>query len=179
MLCVDVHYEEQRAVAAGVGFRDWPDADSALEVVVPSELAPEPYEPGAFYKRELFYLLDLVDLVRRREVVEVVVVDGHVWLEAGRAGLGAHLHRALGSTISVVGVAKSMFRGGEARPVVRGESQNPLFVTSEGIEVSKAAEYVCGMHGPYRIPTLLKRVDQLARGNVEPVPAKSFSIGTG
>jgi deoxyribonuclease V len=31
------------------------------------------------------------------------------------------------------------------------------------------------MHGPHRVPTLLKRADQLARGHATPDPAKALA----
>jgi len=38
-----------------------------------------------------------------------------------------------------------------------------------------AAELVRGMHGPHRLPTLLKRADQLAHGHATPDPVKVLS----
>jgi deoxyribonuclease V len=73
------------------------------------------------------------------------------------------LHEALGGAVPVVGVAKTRFASAAAVDVVRGDSQKPLFVTAAGVDVEWAAEQVKRMHGPYRIPTLLKRVDQLCR----------------
>ena len=49
------------------------------------------------------------------------------------------------------------------RTIVRGESKNPLFITSEGIAVDEAAKLIQSMHGEFRIPTMLKLVDQLSR----------------
>jgi deoxyribonuclease V len=48
--------------------------------------------------------------------------------------------------------------------VLRGGSARPLYVTAAGLSADEAARRVRDMHGPYRIPTLLKRVDQLCRG---------------
>ncbi|MDI3314894.1 MAG: hypothetical protein QJR12_11665 [Mycobacterium sp.] len=48
--------------------------------------------------------------------------------------------------------------------VHRGASSRPLFVTAAGTSVLEAAEIVGGMHDRYRLPTLLRRADQLARG---------------
>jgi deoxyribonuclease V len=36
-------------------------------------------------------------------------------------------------------------------------------VTAVGIDLAEAARRLGEMHGPYRIPTLLKRVDRLCR----------------
>jgi len=49
------------------------------------------------------------------------------------------------------------------RKIYRGQSTNPLYITSEGIELEKSADLILNMHGDYRIPTLLKKVDQLCR----------------
>lgn len=174
ILAVDVQYEDLAANTACVGFLTWSDANSTLETLERSESAPEPYEPGQFYKRELPHLLRVMEVVRRSIEVEAVIVDGHVWLNVNHPGLGAHLHHALGARSAVIGVAKSEFRGAAAIPVFRGQSRQPLFVTAAGIDASRAAELVRGMHGPHRIPTLLKRADQLARRREKPDRAKAF-----
>jgi deoxyribonuclease V len=159
--CVDVDYRDPIAVAAGVWLRGWKAAKAEVEVVTRlDEVAP--YQPGEFYRRELPCVLAVL---QRGPAAEVVVVDGYVWLGPGRAGLGAHLYQALGERTVVVGVAKSRFLSAtEAVPVCRGDSKSPLYVTAAGVSAAEAAEWVMRMHGFYRVPTLLKRVDQLARG---------------
>ncbi|HWS94428.1 MAG TPA: endonuclease V [Mycobacterium sp.] len=175
LIAVDVQYAELAVVTAAVGFIDWSDPTSTLECVLRATTTPEPYEPGAFYKRELPFLLEAVALVERRHPVEAVVIDGHVWLREGQPGLGARLHQALGASKAVIGVGKTAFTGGSAVPVLRGDSARPLFVTAAGMNTHKAAELVHGMHGPHRVPTLLKRADQLARGHATPDPVKALS----
>jgi deoxyribonuclease V len=54
--------------------------------------------------------------------------------------------------------------GATAEEVIRGRSKVPLNVTAVGIDAAEAAECIRRMDGRHRIPTLLKRVDQLARG---------------
>ena len=122
-----------------------------------------PYEPGQFYRRELPCLLAVLGQVR--QPLETVVVDGYVWLrDENTPGLGGHLYEALGKSIPVIGVAKTQFlSAGAAKPILRGNSQRPLFVTAAGIDLETAMRHVQSMHGPFRIPTLLKRVDQLCR----------------
>ena len=122
-----------------------------------------PYAPGAFYERELPCLLAVLGKVGGS--LDVVVIDGYVWLSGdGRPGLGAHLHKELGGETAVVGVAKSSFDGAAfAEAVLRGKSARPLFVTAAGIPAPTAADWIRAMHGPHRIPTLLKRVDRLCR----------------
>jgi len=164
LLCLDVHYGDRGATATCVGFAKWTDAESVFEFVVRSSATVEPYEPGQFYKRELPHLLAALDRVPRGTDVAAVVVDAHVWLAPGKPGLGAHLYEALERSVPVVGVAKSEFHGSHAIPVVRGSSRHPLFVTAAGMDPKRAARLVREMHGPYRLPTLLKRADSLARG---------------
>jgi deoxyribonuclease V len=160
--CVDVDYRDSGAVAACVLFRSWTDGVSAGEVVERTANV-EPYQPGQFYRRELPCLLSV--LRRVAEPLQAVVIDGYVWLgDENSPGLGAHLYKALGRTLPVIGVAKTHFAGAvAARPVLRGDSQRPLHVTAAGMDPAAAAEHVRSMHGPFRIPTLLRRVDQLCR----------------
>ena len=159
--CVDVDYRDTIAVAAGVWFRGWAAFEPEVEVVTTlDEIAP--YQPGEFYRRELPCVLAVLE---RGPAVDVVVVDGYVWLGSGRPGLGAHLYRALGERTVVVGVAKSRFVGAtDAVPVYRGNGRSTLYVTAAGVSAEEAAGWVAGMHGPYRVPSMLRRVDQLARG---------------
>jgi deoxyribonuclease V len=105
--------------------------------------------------------------------IETVLVDGYVWLNRSRMGLGAHLHSALEGKIPVIGVAKSAWSGQPDQQandlgrrvlaVMRGKSKRPLFVTSVGIDVALAADHIREMHGPSRIPTFLAAVDRLVR----------------
>jgi len=164
---LDVDYGEGVARAAALVATDLGDAESEHERVI--ELAHlAPYEPGSFYRRELPCLLAVLERLPPPRP-ELLVIDGYVWLDAaGTKGLGAHLSDALGGA-RVIGVAKTAYRGAAfAARVLRGTSQSPLFVTSVGIEPSEAAALVAAMHGPHRIPTLLRRVDQLARSLVAP-----------
>jgi deoxyribonuclease V len=158
--CVDVDYRDPIAVAAGVWFRGWPASEAETEAVATCrEVAP--YQPGELYRRELPCLLAVL---ARGPAADVIVVDGYVWLGPERPGLGAHLHAALGNRAAVVGVAKSRFAGAiDAVPVYRGGSRSPLYVTAAGIGAAEAAGWVASMRGPYRVPSLLKRVDRLAR----------------
>jgi deoxyribonuclease V len=164
---VDVQYEGAGARAACVVARAWDDASSCEERVV-EIAAVRPYVPGAFFERELPCIAEVLSVLRARPAA--VVVDGYVDLdEKGKPGLGAHLHEHLGRRIPVVGIAKTAFRGSDfAVKVLRGQSQNPLFVTARGIALEQAAKLVGRMHGPHRLPTLLVRVDQLARGTAAP-----------
>jgi deoxyribonuclease V len=124
---------------------------------------PGDYEPGAFYKRELPLLLSIISDLDKP--IEVIVIDGYVWLDAnGLPGLGGHLFASLERRIPVVGIAKTRYHNDTwSIPVLRGESRQPLFVTSAGTSAREAAECVRRMHGDYRIPTILSIVDRAAR----------------
>ena len=160
MACLDVAYRPE-PVAACLLFTAWEDAAPAAEWVVRLDEAA-PYVPGEFYRRELPALLRALATAPE---LEAVVVDGYAWLGEGHPGLGARLYEALGGKVPVIGVAKTAFRSAEgvAVPVLRGESQRPLFVTAAGMDAQSAADGVRRMHGPHRLPTLLKRVDTLCR----------------
>ncbi len=159
--CLDVAYVHAAAYAAGIAFRDWCDSGPAEErTLLPTEV--QPYLTGQFFRRELPCLLAVL---RALPPVGVAVVDGYVWLDdAGKPGLGAHLYQALDGEVAVIGVAKTRFRGANiACEVTRGKSARPLFITAAGISPERAADHIRSMHGCYRIPTLLKRVDGLCR----------------
>lgn len=157
LACVDVDYRGTGAVAAALLFDAWTDEVPARELVARIAHVPD-YEPGQFYKRELPCLLEVLRGVTPR----CVIIDGFVHLgPERRPGLGAHLANALG--VIVVGVAKNPFHQTPATPVLRGASKKPLLVTAAGIPEVQAAARVREMHGAFRIPTLLRRVDQLCR----------------
>jgi deoxyribonuclease V len=162
---LDAQYDDVtgRGRVACVVAESWSAVDSMREYVLEVDDV-KPYRPGYFFERELPGLLRILQLVS--DPLEAVIVDGYVDLdERGRAGLGAHLHEALGRKVPVVGIAKRPYRGSDfAESVLRGDSRVPLFVTARGISAAQAVGYVRAMHGAHRIPTLAKRVDHLARG---------------
>jgi len=162
LVSLDVDYRPDATVAACVLFQDWGDAAEAAHFLDRGPPA-EAYVPGEFYRRELPALLRVLALVP--QPLTAVIIDGYVWLgEDGRPGLGAHLHEALERRVPIIGVAKTAFHSSrEAVPVLRGESQKPLLVTAVGVDAQAAAACVQRMHGPSRLPTLLKRVDRLCR----------------
>jgi deoxyribonuclease V len=121
----------------------------------------EAYVPGQFFRRELPCLLAVLEAVKVRP--EFVVIDGYVWLaDVHEPGLGAYLFEALNCEVAVIGVAKTKFRRARlAQEIRRGRSTAPLYISAAGVDLTLAAEHIWKMHGPYRIPTLLRRVDQL------------------
>ncbi len=164
IVCVDVDYGAVATTTSLVGFAGWDAAVTDLEIVVRGPPNAAEYRPGHFYERELPHLLAILERVD--VPIATIVVDGYVWLGSDRPGLGWHLHEA--RRVPVVGVAKTRFAGAVAAEVVRGDSARPLLVTAIGLAVDEVAAKIAAMHGPYRIPTLLKRADSLARGHVAP-----------
>jgi len=156
---VDVDYRSDRAVAACLTFQAWSDGQASGSWTRTLPAAAE-YRPGSFYTRELPCLLAALEPCGP---LEAVLVDGFVWLGEGRPGLGARLYEAIGGAYPVVGVAKNPFRGAPAAAITRGGSARPLYITAVGLATSDAAARVESMHGPHRIPTLLKAVDRLCR----------------
>jgi deoxyribonuclease V len=158
---LDVHYDDAKllGIATSVVFENWGDAAPVAEHTAVVEKI-QPYVPGQFFRRELPCLLAVIAKIRQS--LDTIVVDSYVDLDQ-KPGLGRHLFEQLSSRIAVIGVAKTQFHGACALEVLRGDSQKPLFVTAAGIAPKVAATCIKEMHGPHRIPTLLKRVDQLGR----------------
>lgn len=159
---LDVHYDGQGAAASCVVFESWEDSSPAEvhRAVIPEAAG---YRPGRFYERELPGLLAVLAEAGRE--FESIVIDGYVHIRAGEGkGLGQHLWEALGREIEVIGVAKNPLRLADRfAPVLRGRSAKPLFVSAAGCSLAAARRAVLSMHGPYRIPTLLRLADQYAR----------------
>jgi deoxyribonuclease V len=168
LAAVDVAYAGDRARGACVVFASWEDVAPAATHAITTPLAAE-YAPGELFRRELPPLLAV--LAQVAAPLEVVIVDGYVWLAGHGAGLGAHLYDALGARVAVVGVAKTAWTRPDPAPdparrvvpVVRGGSARPLYVTAAGMDPDVAAARVARMHGAHRLPTLLKLADTLAR----------------
>lgn len=163
-IAIDVGYDKNMANAASIAFNNWNDKNPTLsKKIILNNIAE--YQPGEFFKRELPCLLECLNAYDLKKV-DTIIVDGFVWLNSDKkSGLGAYLFEALHQTIPVIGVAKRKFHGENKfmRTIERGESKNPLFITAVGVNVEVAAQQIRTMHGNFRIPTLLKKVDQLSR----------------
>ncbi|MEM8525136.1 MAG: endonuclease V [Bacteroidota bacterium] len=161
IVAIDVHYRTNFAKAVSIEFQTWQDKQpTTIHEVLIEEVAE--YVPGEFYKRELPCILKVLEKTPLEEI-ELIIVDGYVVLsDEGKYGLGRYLYEVLKRKIPIVGVAKRSFKDNEkqVRRVLRGASKNPLYVTSIGVEVDAAAKQVQKMAGAYRIPDLLKILDQ-------------------
>ena len=159
-LAVDAYYTGNKAKVVGVLFENFSD-EKPLKIISKVVDVVAPYESGSFYKRELPCIVLLLQDLDVRDI-SLIVIDGFVYLDDdGRYGLGGHLYERLECGVQVVGVAKSPFKGGckLVREICRGESKRPLFVSAVGTDLDEAAQLVKGMSGEFRLPGLLKILD--------------------
>ncbi|WP_080779009.1 endonuclease V [Chryseobacterium phocaeense] len=160
----DTYYYEDYANTVCVAFQDWKSEQESEIFTEKTEVSSE-YESGAFYKRELPCIISLLRKIELKEG-DIIIVDGYVTLDNdGKIGLGGYLYKALGEKYAIVGIAKNEFASPDfqRRSVLRGESKTPLFLTAKGVDVDEILPEVEQMHGAYRIPALLKKLDQLSR----------------
>ncbi|WP_312900769.1 hypothetical protein [Chryseobacterium taichungense] len=97
---------------------------------------------------------------------DIIIVDGYVTLDNDdKIGLGGHLFKALDHKFPVVGIAKNGFNSPDdmRRMVYRGDSMTPLFLTAKGVDVDEIKTKVEEMQENFRMPSLLKKLDQLSR----------------
>lgn len=163
ILAIDVYYQEQGAKAVGVLF-DWEDASPRQTVIELMHDVAE-YVPGEFYKRELPCIEALLNKIGA-DFLDVVIVDGHIYVDNnGTYGLGGKTFELLGKRIPVIGVAKTGFHTNKETviEVFRGESKNPLYVSAIGMDTALAAARIQAMHGSYRIPDILKKLDMVTK----------------
>lgn len=166
LACLDVDYSPTRTCASCVLFARWDSNKPTAELLARLNATDAAgYVPGAFYERELPALLTVLGkLPFAVDALDALVIDGYVWLGRERPGLGHHLFEATGRRVPVIGVAKNAFADNDvAIPLLRGESQKPLYVTAVGVDAGQAHRAVADMHGRHRIPTLLKWVDRACR----------------
>jgi len=72
-----------------------------------------------------------------------------------------YLYDAIKQKIPVIGVTKNRFKQANfAQKVFSGQSKKPLYVTSAGMSQLEAAGEIEAMAGSFRIPDLLKAVDE-------------------
>lgn len=164
-VCLDVQYYETYAVTGYVLFRGAADTSPVRTgQVITREI--QPYEPGAFYKRELPCLLNALHAIT--EPVQLLIIDANVWLSDEKMGLGGILYESLQKSIPVIGVSKTKYTGETEKifPVYRGDSQNPLYVSAIGTDPGLAVQLIKDMAGPYRIPTLIKLADTICRSSL-------------
>ena len=90
-LIIDVNYGADEALAAGIIFNNWNDAEPSC-VITAVITKIEPYEPGMFYKRELpcvQKILNLVSEINPPINLKYIIVDGYVWLGINKPGMAS------------------------------------------------------------------------------------------
>ena len=166
--CFDVYYYKDYTRASGIVFEIVP-SERIVSKYCKMMGAASQYISGAFYKRELPCLLGVYKGIK--ENIDLIIVDGFVFLDGSKKGLGAYFFEALGRKIPVIGVAKTFFRGcGDYTKVYRGSSSKPLYVSSIGIDQNSAAGLIRGLRGGGRIPEILRKVDRLSRNEDMSLP---------
>jgi len=164
ILAFDTYYFENKAKTVCLAFDNWNESEKFSIFTEILEDIKE-YVPGEFYKREMPCILSLFRNLNIPDI-ETIIVDGFVFLDDhNKLGLGGHLYEALDCRIPVIGVAKSNFATitHNKKALCRGESKNPLYITSIGIDPDIATENIRNMSGNYRMPTLLKELDRLTK----------------
>lgn len=161
IVAIDVHYRDEVAKVVAIEFNQWSDQiPKNIHVEYLEEISE--YIPGEFYKRELPCILSILNKIDL-EQVELIIVDGYVQLgEQGKPGLGMHLYESLDQEIPIIGVAKRGFKVNDKYivKIERRKSKNPLFVSVVGLDLKESANNIKQMSGAYRIPDLLKILDQ-------------------
>ncbi|MEN6668752.1 endonuclease V [Psychrobacter sp. B38] len=114
-----------------------------------------PYESGQLYKREMPCLLALMNQIN--EPFDAIIIDGYVFLHGvEKAELGKYLYDHLVNKKPIIGIAKNHFYDiTEDYAVWRGVSKHPLYVTSVGMDLTKAREIVSEMEGDHRMPKMV------------------------
>jgi deoxyribonuclease V len=151
ILAIDVFYKENSAKTVGVLF-EWGDEYPA-EIIIEHLANIEEYIPGEFYKRELPCILKVLEKVNLNQI-DAIIIDGYVYVNNEMDhGLGGKLWEALNGTLPIIGVAKTSFYSNQDTviKVKRGQSNNPLYVSSIGIELEQAALFVQNMKGGSQI----------------------------
>jgi deoxyribonuclease V len=164
IIAIDVHYRTEIAKIVAIQFENWTN-ENAQQIFIDMKTDIAEYEPGAFYKRELPCI---VEIMKKIDIpaVTCIVVDGYVYLnDDDKKGLGYYVFELFEGKIPVIGVAKTSFHQNtkNVRPILRGVSTNPLYVTSIGVDVDEASNWVQSMAGEFRMPTLLKLMDTLTK----------------
>lgn len=160
----DTFYYEDFAKTVCIAFENWTSETESFIYSENTEISSN-YESGAFYKRELPCILSLLKKINLKEG-DLIIVDGYVTLDnSGKIGLGGYLYESLDKKYPVIGIAKNGFASEDdlRKTIFRGESKTPLFLTTVGIDSDDIKIKVENMFGAYRIPTLLKKLDQLTR----------------
>ncbi len=163
-ICLNINYKENKANIAGITFSDWksPIVISSKKII---KNDIETYNPEELYKKELSCLLELLQTYELSEI-NTIIIDGYVYADGNKKQeTGAYLYEALDKKIPVIGISKiKRYEYNLVTKIVfRGDSSDPLYITSVGIDEGYAAFMIKNMHGELRIPTLLQEAEKLSK----------------
>jgi len=175
ILALDSYYKADICNTSLVVFK-YLDSDKPLYTDTIYTKVTSDYIPGEFYKRELPGIIKILEKLKNEKLdiwndITFIITDSFITLKNDDNewdGLGAYLDKYLksnGENKTIWGVAKSNFgRCYEiSKATFRGKSSKPLYVQVTNNCIKLAVWAVQKMHGEYRIPTMLKLVDQLSR----------------
>ena len=163
VVIIDADYREEtrRGHAAGVLAESLTDEKETAVVCATVEDVGD-YIPGQFYRREL----KCVDAILRQlpgGSVSLIVIDGYADSGTPQKALGTYVFEQYG--VPVIGVAKNRYKGCAVSDteITRGTCRKKLYVTAKGMDHEAAKDLIRRMHGPYRLPYLIKLADTCAR----------------
>ena len=175
ILALDSYYKDDICNTSLVVFENIHSSEPVYTDTIYTKVTSD-YIPGEFYKRELPGIIKILAKLKGEHVdiwnkITIIITDSFITLKHEDevwGGLGQHLYdylKSIGEDKIIYGVAKSNFCDSHliSYPVFRGTSSKPLYVQSVSTENTGVAFMIKNMHGEYRIPTMLKLVDQLSR----------------
>ncbi len=162
----DVKYYDNFAAIGYVIFKNH-TSPIAIETGQIIHYGIEPYESGNFYKRELPCLLSALNQLELKFEFELIYIDANVWLGENKKGLGVYLYNQLNRKTPIIGISKTKYNNSILiKEIIRGNSENPLYISSIGIDLEIAAKMVKEMHGNFRLPNMIKLADSFSRKKI-------------
>lgn len=174
IVAFDTYYYNGYSYTVGGVFKFWGDKEVAYYVTSRRNGIDADYKPGELYKREMPCIMQCLSMLNL-DHIDTIIIDGFVWLsEDGKTltkALGARLQDEIFNKYqtkkTIVGIAKNKYHVDipDCVEVERGlESKKPLFITcSETCFTEHYAAHIKGMYGDYRIPNIIKAVDNRTR----------------
>lgn len=174
ILALDSYYKDDICNTSLVVFEDVNSDKPLYTDTIYTDITSD-YIPGEFYKRELPGIIKILEKLKWQKLdiwnnITLIITDSFITLKNDDNewdGLGAYLDKYLksnGENKTICGVAKSNFGYSHliSKNVYRGDSSKPLYVQASR-HIKSVSWFIKNMHGKYRIPTMLKLVDQLSR----------------
>lgn len=175
ILALDSYYKDDTCNTSLVLFENEKSSEPIYTDTIYTKVTSD-YIPGEFYKRELPGIEKILTKFIKEhfdwwDKTYIIITDSFVTLKNGCdewKGLGSYLKeylKSIGYNKVIYGVAKTNFCDCDkiSEVIYRGKSKTPLYVQSSTLDNIGVRFMIQNMHGEYRIPTMLKLVDQLSR----------------